>query len=486
MVRVRKVRANAVVAAAGVVLVAAGGIAQATTHAVVAPVTRVGGGSPAEYLRQTMDKLGFQQVLDLAPPTSGQFSALNLSVDKDATTPQQRARWYASATAAAAPKPISQQPQINASILELDAAGRILSSGTVLMSPQYPHGVVVPVDRNLRTTAVRWRRWDDSGWYANHGLGTIDVVPGRENAPLDFMLPYPGSVLKLMVNFGVLRLVDQGVINLADTYRYEPTTISSLCGDASSNTIGGYIDASLTWSSNAASCALIKLLWDRNAVDGLNQEFQALGLETLQLAGTRGANGGRWSNEITMSSLDTAKLLALINGGPGTLWTAPDGKPVTSAVLSVPSRRLFLEKLSQQGWNWMLSTTNYCGRGYPAPGIPQVTDQRWIAADGTVTVNGNAFGRDVQPCNQSAQVTFAHKPGWVNNTGADAGIVRSLPGAPHRHYIITVMSNLGDQYQDPNRPATPSGVVPVEYTQKFAQLGRIIDRYEAIRARTLH
>ncbi len=101
-------------------------------------------------------------------------------------------------------------------------------------------------------------------------------------------------------------------------------------------------------------------------------------------------------------------------------------------------------------------------------------------------MDGNAFGQDVQPCNESAQVTFAHKPGWVNTTGADAGIVHSLPGAPHRHYIITVMSNLGDQYQDPNRPVTPSGVIPVEYTQKFAQLGRIIDQYEAIRARTLH
>jgi hypothetical protein len=42
------------------------------------------------------------------------------------------------------------------------------------------------------------------------------------------------------------------------------------------------------------------------------------------------------TNAVTMSSLDTAKLLALINGAPGTVWTAPDGKPVTDAVLPEP------------------------------------------------------------------------------------------------------------------------------------------------------
>jgi CubicO group peptidase (beta-lactamase class C family) len=338
---------------------------------------------------------------------------------------------------------------------------------------------VVPVDANFHTTAVRWRQWDDQGWYINYGQGSVDVVAGREDAALDFMSPYPASVLKLMVNFGVLRLVDQGAVKLDDVYAYQPTTTSALCGAASSNTVRGYIDASLTWSSNAASCALIKLLWDHNAVDGLNQQFQTLGLETLHLAGTYPANGGHWDSPITMSSLDTAKLLTLINGAPGTVWTAPDGHPVTSAVLSDASRQLFVSELGQQGWNWMLSTTNYFGAPYPAAGIPQRTASRWVAADGTVTVDGNHFGRDVRPCDNSAQVTFAHKPGWVSNTGADAGIVRSLPGAADRHYIITVFSNLGDQYQDPQRPAAPAGTVPVEYTQKFAQLGEAIDRYEA-------
>ncbi|WP_051797616.1 serine hydrolase [Catenuloplanes japonicus] len=427
-----------------------------------------------EFLRRTLDGLAFEEVLDLAPPTSAQARAAVVTTDKENAAGVRRA----AATDLAA-EPIVQQPQIDATVLELDSAGRIVGSATVLMSPQYPDGVIVDVDRDLHTDDVRWREWDDAGWYANQAQGTVDIVPGREDASLDFMSPYPASVLKLMVAFGVLRLVDSGVAGLDDTYTYTPTLASSLCGPASENTLRGYLDLSLTESSNEASCALIKFLWDHDAVNALNQTFQDLGLETLRLLNTRPENGGRWTNSLTMSSLDTAKLLAIVNGGPGTLWTAPNGHRVTKNELSRASREFFLSTLRQQGWNWMLSTTNWCGRDYPAAGIPQKIASRWIAADGTVTVAGNAFGEDVRPCNRAAEVSFAHKPGWVPNSGADSGIVSSLPGARSRHYIISVFSNLGDQYTDPNRPPTPDGTVPVQYTEKFARLGALIDRYEA-------
>jgi hypothetical protein len=42
-----------------------------------------------------------------------------------------------------------------------------------------------------------------------------------------------------------------------------------------------------------------------------------------------------------------------------------------------------------------------------------------------------------------------------------------------------MFSNLGDQYQDPNRPPTAPGAHPVAYTEKFAQMGKILDQYEA-------
>jgi hypothetical protein len=276
----------------------------------------------------------------------------------------------------------------------------------------------------------------------------------------------------------VLRLVDQGRIKLDGTYDYRPTETSSLCGGPTSKTVGQYIDESLTWSSNAASCALVKLLHDNGAVDGLNRTFQDLGLQTLQLKNTNPASGGRWGNPVTMSSLDTAKLLTLVNGAPGTVWTAPGGKPVTSAVLSASSRRFFQDKLRSQGWNDMLSTPNWCGGAYPAPGIPHAVPSRWVGADGTVNVNGSKFGRDVRPCNKKAEVSFAHKTGWVSNSGADAGIVKALPGKGGRSYIVVVFSNLGTQYVDAGRPDTPEGVYPYAFTEKFAKLGKIIDTYE--------
>ncbi|GAA4638488.1 hypothetical protein GCM10023196_096390 [Actinoallomurus vinaceus] len=437
------------------------------------PITAI-----ADMLQQTMDGLKFQEVIDTDPPTTATaVRALKAnSVDKDAKTPEQRAKTYA---AAAGNQPISQQPQVDATVIELDANNRPVSAGTVLMSPQYPHGKIIPLDKNFHTSDVRWRQWDDSGWYTNHAQGTIDVVPGRENASTDFMLPYPASVLKLMINFGVLRLVDKGVISLDDTYAYNPTTVSSLCGGATSDTIRNYVDASLTWSSNGASCALLKMLWDHDAVNDLNQTFQNLGLETLQVKETNPANGGHWSNPVTMSSIDTAKLLALINGAPGTVWTASNGNAVTADVLSPSSREFFKKELGDQGMNDVLSTTNWCGADYPAPGIPAVEPQRWIAADGTVTVDGAAYQHDVRPCNANAEVTFAHKTGLVSNSGSDAGIVKSLPGKNGRNYIIAVFSNLGDQYQDPNRPPTAPGAHPVAYSEKYAQLGLAIDKYEA-------
>ncbi|MDP9799457.1 hypothetical protein J2S43_007969 [Catenuloplanes nepalensis] len=422
-----------------------------------------------EFLRRTLDGLAFEEVLDLAPPATAAARAAVVTTDKEELATVRRA---------AAPAPIVQQPQIDATVLELDPDGRITGSATVLMSPQYPDGVIVDVDRNLRTEDVRWREWDDAGWYANAAQGTVDIVPGREDASLDFMSPYPASVLKLMVAFGVLRLVDQGVADLDETYAYRPTEPSTLCGPDFDDTLRGYLDRMITVSSNEAGCALIKFLWDHDAVDGLNQTFQDLGLETLRLRNTRPSNGGRWTNEITMTSLDTAKLLAIINGGPGTLWTTPDGHRVTRNELSHASREFFAATLRQQGYNWMLSTPNFCGRDYPAAGIPQKVAPRWIAEDGTITLGTDAFGEDVRPCNRAAEVTFAHKTGWVPNSGADSGIVHSLPGEDGRHYIISVFSNLGDQYADPNRPPTPEGTVPVQYTEKFAQLGAIIDRYQ--------
>ncbi|GAA0352805.1 class A beta-lactamase-related serine hydrolase [Actinoallomurus spadix] len=459
------------------VLVALGGAAALLTatvppaHAATHP-----SGELAQRLQQTMAGLTFGDLVDSAPPGSAQARALAAQPESESGRPKD-----APALKAAAGTTIHQQPQVDVTVIELDKKGRPVSSGTVLMSPQYKDGVVVPVDKNLRTTAVRYRLWNDTEWDANNGRGTTDTVPGRENAPIDFMEPYPASIIKLTVGFGILQLVDKGVIKLSDTYAYTPTKASDRCEGATTRTIGEYFDRMITISDNGATCSLIKLMHEHGGVDWLNQRFQELGLDMLQLKGTDPANGD-WSPQVTMSSLDTAKLLMLLNGVPGKAWTAPNGKAVTSDVLSRSSREFFLKELGEQGWNNVLSTTNYCGYTYPAAGMPQRIAQRWIGPDGTVTVNEDPtdgkYLYPVQPCQDAAQVTFAHKTGLTAVAAGDAGIVHSLPGQAKRDYIIVAFSNLGWRYKDTNRP--DPGVQPaVNRTEKFAKLGRAMDDYEA-------
>jgi hypothetical protein len=463
----------------GQALVALGGAA-ALTATLVQPANAAThrSGDLAEQLQKTMAAQNFGDVLDSTPPGSAQARALAAQPESESGRPK-----HAPALSAAAATTIHQQPQVDVSVIELDAKGRPVSSGTVLMSPQYKNGVVVPVDKNLHTDGVRYRLWDTDQWDANNGQGTTDTVPGRENAPIDFMEPYPASIIKLMVGFGILQLVDKGTIKLSDTYAYTPTKASDRCEGATTRTIGEYFDRMITISDNGSACTLIKVMHDHGGVDWLNQQFQDLGLDMLQLKGTDPANGD-WSPNVTMSSLDTAKLLMLINGVSGTAWTAPNGKPVTSGLLSKESREFFMKELGEQGWNNVLSTTNYCGYTYPTQGMPQRIAQRWIAADGTVTVNEDPtdgkYLYPVQPCQDAAEVTFAHKTGLTAFAAGDAGIVHSLPGKPKRDYIIVAFSNLGWRYKDTNRP-DPGPQPAVNRTEKFAKLGRAMDAYEAQR-----
>ncbi|WP_163571901.1 serine hydrolase [Fodinicola feengrottensis] len=362
-------------------------------------------------------------------------------------------------------------------MIELDASGHAISAADVVMSPQYPKGKIVPLDGNLSTDQVRYRAWDDDTWDSNGGQGTIDAIPGRENAPIDFMAPYPASVFKLMVGFGVMQLVDKGQLNLDDTYAYDPTGEpgGSACGGKATKPIRQFFDEMITVSKNESACALTKLLMQKDAVTPLDQQFVDMGLPMLQIKGERPADGGRWVDNI-MSSLDTAKLLMILNSSPGPLWTAPNGKPVTKDVLSDASRAYFHQEIADQGLNQVLSTTNWCGRAYPAPGIAQKIADRWVnPTDGTVTADGRVYGQDVRPCQTNAQVSFAHKTGLADTSGNDAGIVQSLPGKNGHNYIVVVNCNLGYRYVDPNRPADPTGIYPVQYSQKYGLLGKAID-----------
>ncbi|MEQ4208383.1 serine hydrolase [Actinopolymorpha sp. B9G3] len=366
-------------------------------------------------------------------------------------------------------------PNVDVAVIELDASGRPSAVANAVMSADHPHGAVVPIGENLGTTKVRWRRWDINAWEAGRA-GTEDVVRGREDAPLEFMSPYPASVVKLMVGFGVLRAVDRGQLSLDDRLSYTGTPENCAArGEKLTRDVRDWFDRMITVSDNAATCVLLARLHDLETVEPLNATFRRVGLTTLQVRGTDPETGGWWL-DMNMSALDTARLLLVLSGAPGTLWRTREGAAVTADLLSPSSRAFFTRTLGQQGLNHALSTSNWCGREYPASGIPQRVPERWIRrTDGTVTVDGRAYRQDVRPCNRRAEVTFAHKTGLSMEAAADVGIVRSLPGAPERHYIVAVFTNLGQRFTDADKPADPPGTYPVAYTEKIAKLGHRID-----------
>jgi hypothetical protein len=387
---------------------------------------------------------------------------------------------------------IAHMPNVDVAVIELDAEGRPVAAANVLVSRDYPKGRGVPIDtRTLGTRAVRFTRWDLERWDDKKGWTDApaedDLVRGREKAPLRFMAPYPASLFKILIAYGVMRLVDRGELTLDTPYRFIRDT-----EDKGERPVRGWLEPMIVESNNGSTEALVKLLHERGAMEGLNAELAELGLGTLQVNGTSPVTGRNWQpGSIHMTALDTARLFLLIEGGPGVLWRTEEGRVVTAGELSTPARNFLKKLLADQGYAEGLSSTLVCGDPNARPGIPTAVPARWLAADGTATVGETAFKRDTRPCNARAEVEFLHKTGQTENYGSDAGIVRALPGREPRHYVIALLSNLGYRYYDEGVAGTadfadeengfPGTVTAIGFTQTLADLGRRVD--EAMKRR---
>ncbi|MGL5909119.1 MAG: serine hydrolase, partial [Phycicoccus sp.] len=346
----------------------------------------------------------------------------------------------------------------------------------------------------------QWRldRWDDrTAWDAGPAVGDVLVQPRRTDKA--YMAAYPASLLKLMVGYGVLRLVDRGELSLRQEVRYR-TVGSRSCAygpsnptgqdpppqaDGATDTLDGWFDAMITVSDNFATCVLLQVLHDRGAIVATNRHFAELGLTTLRMEPSQPDVGNGWSSgRMTMGALDTAKLLLLVNGRGGALWRTPSGRTVTADDLSPSSRRYFLRVLGEQSFHEVLDPVALCGSPDAVPGIPARVPDRWIdpATGHVVTYDGDLtidFGYDVRPCNAAAEVTFAHKTGLTSNAGSDAGIVRALPGEGGRWYVVAVVSSVGSRFGDPDwATADPNSCEDapfVCYPRAFGRLGASVD-----------
>ena len=382
--------------------------------------------------------------------------------------------------------PIAASPNVDVAVIELDARGRPVAAANVLLSRDYPRGQLVPIDpRTLGTRQVRFMRWDIDRWDGKKPWYDVPptevLVPGQEKAPLRFMAPYPASLFKILIAFGVMRRVDRGELTLDTPYHF-----FSDREDRGVRPLRDWLEPMIVESNNGATEALVKLLHERGEMDALNAEYAALGLGTLQVNGTSPVTGRNWQpGSVHMTALDTARLFLLIQGGPGVLWRTPQGREVTAAELSESSRVFLLRLLAEQGYAEGLSSSLVCGDPNVRPGLPVAVPRRWLAEDGTATVGATAFKRDTRPCNAGAEVEFLHKTGQTENYGSDAGIVQSLPGQPPRRYIIAFLSNLGYRYYDPALAGTanfsdpengyPRQVTAIHFTQSIAELGRRVD-----------
>lgn len=393
-------------------------------------------------------------------------------------------------------QPIEALPNVDVAVIELNENGHVVGAANVLLDRDKPDGYRVALDprtlapRGVEFTQWRTPRWNtQSAWDA--GPAADDVLAG-EGSDVEFMVPYPASVLKVMVAYAIVRLVDAGRITLDTEHTYRRVDGRGCELDGRTRTIAAWMDGMITVSANGPTCALLQVLEDLGELDAANDHFAELGLDTLRMFPGQRDVGATWlaaPARMTMGAMDTAKLLLLVSGSTRNLWRGPDGRPVRADVLSADSRAFLEGLLLEQGFHEVLSTGLLCGSEDTVPGIPALVPERFIAPNGHGVVAGIDFGYDVRPCNATAEVTFAHKTGLISVAGNDAGIVRALPGEDGRWYVVAINASVGTRFGDAawarSRPNACDGAPFVCYPAAYARMGAAIDQLVVDRPRNV-
>ena len=142
-------------------------------------------------------------------------------------------------------------------------------------------------------------------------------------------------------------LVDAGVLTL-DT----PFTYSTPNPKDEPRALRDWLDPMVTVSDNQAAHALLQGRHRYAPIEALGREFRELGLGTLQVNGTRAADGYGWQTEASRrTAFDTARRLGLIEGPAGELWRPPEGRPVTANLLSQAARTYLTQLLLEHRRN---------------------------------------------------------------------------------------------------------------------------------------
>jgi Beta-lactamase enzyme family len=314
------------------------------------------------------------------------------------------------------PAAVRHFPSIDLAVLRF-APGANPLWANVLFSREHPQGLAARINaragavqgirfdadqRDAASTSVAWLTdsdWAQLSWRplsVQHAQGTRVVAP------------YPASLLKLMVAVGIGLAVDAKQISWASIEKTLEQMIVVSSNEATTELVA-VLHAQGWLSSSAAP-----------ADSALNRRFAALGLSTLQINSTQ--KDGGWLNgsgagvgQIHMTAWDTVRLLWLLDDqAPPAPWL-----PAKTTLLQPTTRELLRAVLQRQQLDEILSSGAI--RDVPGwvPGLPDAP-------------------------------AFAHKTGTTENYASDAGIVRS----GNTHYIVAVLTNLGERYAPDERCAT--------------------------------
>ena len=311
--------------------------------------------------------------------------------------------------------PVAAFPSIDLAVAAFPP-GRPPRWANVLFSREHPQGVVADLgDRAASARNIRFDRDVQGVGAANSAKGdSIAWLPGADwsamawqklagSGALRFVAPYPASLLKLMVAVGVAMAVDRKLIS------EWPAALEPM----------------IVVSDNDATTECVALLHRLSLVDALNTRFAQLGLATLQVNDTK-PDGG-WRNgdgsgvgHIHMTAWDSVRLLWLLDAAaPPAPWLSGDVR-----LLSEASCAHLHGVLKRQQLDEILSSDSLRGLPGWVPGLPGAP-------------------------------AFAHKTGTTQNYASDAGIVQK--GGVQKggvHYIVAVLTNLGDRYAPDERCAT--------------------------------
>lgn len=373
-------------------------------------------------------------------------------------------------------QPVAAFPSIDIAVIAFPENGQPVGAN-VMFSRDYKGGLVAQIApsfgevRNLRYLAdqidshgksVAWlpgADWDGMRWETLFGEG--------QNR---FVAPYPASLIKLMVLVGVAREADAGRSAWDVQWSYAGKT----------RYVHEWAEDMIVLSSNEATSAMVALLHSTGAIvrdatgergNMVNDVFARYGLKTLRLSNTK-ADGG-WTNpagagvgHLQMTAWDSARLLWLLDAGaPAAPWLVQAQPPIVTSA----SRDRMRAMLEGQALHEVLSSTLLAGVPGWQVGIPAKLPDKWIKADGSAELDGEKYPADVRISNGLAQVRFAHKTGTTENFLADVGIVTGI--APNRrHYVISLITNLGTRYAPDDLTAT---------TWRVPALGAAIDSYLA-------